>query len=151
MIMKLNIKARSYRGINLISLPTGWAWETLIITAALWSLLMVAAPGPVLSQAVKLIIVDVNVVAQGYRVSKLTGNSITNEKNERIGTLDDFVIGRDRSLFAVLQVGGFLGIGSHFVAVPYESLVIHDETRKIELPGASKEELKKLAEFKYRS
>ena len=149
--MKLNVKARSYRGINLISLPTGWAWETLIITAALWSLLMVAAPGPVLSQAVKLIIVDVNVVAQGYRVSKLTGNSITNEKNERIGTLDDFVIGRDRSLFAIIQVGGFLSIGSHLVAVPYESLVIHDETRKIELPGASKEELKILAEFRYRS
>jgi len=149
--MKLNVKARSYRGINLISLPTGWAWETLIITAALWSLLMVAAPGPVLSQAVKLIIVDVNVVAQGYRVSKLTGNSITNEKNERIGTLDDFVIGRDRSLFAIIQVGGFLGIGSHLVAVPYESLVINDETHKIELPGASKEELKKLAEFKYHS
>jgi PRC-barrel domain len=151
MIMKLNVKARSYRGINLISLPTGWAWETLMIAAALWSLLMVAAPGPVLSQAVKLIIVDVNVVAQGYRVSKLTGNSITNEKNERIGTLDDFVIGRDRSLFAIIQVGGFLGIGSHLVAVPYESLVINDETRKIELPGASKEELKKLAEFKYHS
>jgi hypothetical protein len=29
--------------------------------------------------------------------------------------------------------------------------VINDETRKIELPGASKEELKKLAEFKYHS
>ena len=112
---------------------------------------MVTAPGPVLSQAVQLVTVDVSVVARGYRVSKLTGNTITNEKNERIGTLDDFVIGRDRSLFAILQVGGFLGIGSHLVAVPYDSLVIHDETRKIELPGAFKEELKRLAEFKYRS
>jgi sporulation protein YlmC with PRC-barrel domain len=112
---------------------------------------MVTAAGPVLSQAVRLVTVDVNVVAQGYRVSKLTGNTVTNEKNERIGTLDDFVIARDRSLFAILQVGGFLGIGSHLVAVPYESLVINDETRKIELPGATKEELERLAEFRYRS
>ena len=128
-----------------------WEFQTLIPAIALCGLLMVTAPGPVLSQAVQLVTVDVNVVARGYRVSKLTGNTITNEKNERIGTLDDFVIGRDRSLFAILQVGGFLGIGSHLVAVPYDSLVIHDETRKIELPGAFKEELKRLAEFKYRS
>lgn len=144
--MKSNIKAT-----NVIRLPSMRAFQTLAWPIVLCGLLVIAAAGPVLSQAVKLVIVDVNVVAQGYRVSKLTGNSVTNEKNEKVGTLDDFVIGRDRSLFAVLQVGGFLGIGSHLVAVPYESLVIHDETRKIELPGASKEELKRLAEFKYRS
>jgi len=113
-------------------------------------LLLVAYSGPVYSQVVKLVTVDVNVVAQGYRVSRLTGSSVTNEKNEKIGTIDDFVIARNRSLFAVLQVGGFLGIGGHLVAVPYDSLVIDDEGSKIQLPGASKDELKKLTEFKYR-
>jgi hypothetical protein len=54
-----------------------------------------------------------------------------------------------RALFAVLQVGGFLGLGGRLVAVPYESLTIGDNGRKITLPGASKEELQKLAEFKY--
>ena len=144
--MKSNIKAT-----NVIRLPSIRAFQTLAWPIMLCGLLMLAAPGSVLSQAVQLVTVDVNVVAQGYRVSKLTGNSVTNDKNEKVGTLDDFVIGHDRSLFAILQVGGFLGIGSRLVAVPYESLVINDETRKIELPGASKEELKKLAEFKYRS
>jgi hypothetical protein len=105
---------------------------------------------PALSQGVKLVVVDVNVVAQGYRISKLTGSSVTNEKNEKIGSIDDFVVARDRSLFAVLQVGGFLGMGGHLVAVPYESLVIDDEGRAIRLPGASKEELKRLPEIKYR-
>jgi sporulation protein YlmC with PRC-barrel domain len=142
--MKSNIKAT-----NVIRLPSMRALQTLAWPTMLCGLLMLAAPGPVLSQAVQLVTVDVNVVAQGYRVSKLTGNSVTNDKNEKVGTLDDFVIGHDRSLFAILQVGGFLGIGSRLVAIPYESLVINDETRKIELPGASKEELKKLAEFKY--
>jgi sporulation protein YlmC with PRC-barrel domain len=147
--MKPTTNATAYR-CNAIALQSVWGFQTFIPALALCGLLMVTAAGPVLSQAVRLVTVDVNVVAQGYRVSKLTGNTVTNEKNERIGTLDDFVIGRDRSLFAILQVGGFLGIGSRLVAVPYESLVIHDETRKIELPGATKEELERLAEFRYR-
>jgi sporulation protein YlmC with PRC-barrel domain len=113
-------------------------------------LLIVVNPGPVLSQAVKLVTVDVNVVAQGYRLSRLTGSSVVNEKNEKIGTIDDFVVARDRSLFAVLQVGGFLGMGAHLVAVPYESLVIEEEGRNVQLPGASKDELKKLPEIKFR-
>jgi sporulation protein YlmC with PRC-barrel domain len=127
------------------------AWLT-VITAwlALGLLLIVVNPGPVLSQVVKLVTVDVNVVAQGYRLSRLTGSSVVNEKNEKIGTIDDFVVARDRSLFAVLQVGGFLGMGAHLVAVPYESLVIEEEGRNVQLPGASKDELKKLPEIKFR-
>jgi len=132
-------------------LPSPKTLLTLIAVAAmLGSLLIIANPRPVMSQAVKLVQVDVNVVAQGHRVSKLTGSSVTNEKNEKIGTIDDFVVARNRSLFAVLQVGGFLGMGGHLVAVPYESLVIDDEGRAVQLPGASKDELKKLPEIKYR-
>lgn len=122
----------------------------ITITAIAGLLLIVANPKPVLSQGVQLVQVDVNVVAQGYRVSKLTGRSVTNEKNERIGTIDDFVVARNYSLFAVLQIGGFLGMGGHLVAVPYDSLLIDDEGSKIQLRGASKDALKKLTEFKYR-
>jgi hypothetical protein len=127
------------------------AWLT-IITAwlTLGLLLIVVNPRPVLSQVVKLVTVDVNVVAQGYRISRLTGSSVVNEKNEKIGTIDDFVVARNRSLFAVLQVGGFLGMGAHLVAVPYESLVVEEEGRNVQLPGASKDELKKLPEIKFR-
>jgi hypothetical protein len=35
------------------------------------------------------------------------------------------------------------------VVVPYESLQIDDTGQKITLPGASKDELKKLSEFNY--
>jgi sporulation protein YlmC with PRC-barrel domain len=101
------------------------------------------------SQAVELVVVDVKAVARGYRTSKLKGTNVTNDKNEKIGEIDDIIIGRDKVLFAILQVGGFLGLGAHFVAVPYQSLVIDDTGRKIQLPGASREALKKLQEFKY--
>jgi hypothetical protein len=111
----------------------------------------VFAPRPVHSQpaAVGLAVVDVAVVGKGYRVSKLTGRPVVNQNNERIGEIDDFIIGRDRVLFTILQVGGFLGIGSHLVAVPYQALVLDDTGSKITLPGATKEELKRLAQFKY--
>jgi sporulation protein YlmC with PRC-barrel domain len=124
---------------------------TLIAAGGLFVLLLIAYSAPVQSQAVRLVTVDVNVVGQGYRASKLMGTSVTNEKNEKIGTLSDLVVAGDRSLFAVLEVGGFLGMGAHLVAVPYETLVINDEGREIRLPGASKDELKKLPEVRFRS
>ena len=37
----------------------------------------------------------------------------------------------------------------HLVVVPYDSLVIDETGQKITLPGASKDELKKLSEFNY--
>jgi sporulation protein YlmC with PRC-barrel domain len=108
-----------------------------------------AAPKPTYAQAVELIVVDVKAVARGYRASKLKGTNVTNDKNEKIGEIDDIVIGRDRVLFAILQVGGFLGLGERLVAVPYPSLQIDDTGRKIVLPGASRDALRKLPEFKY--
>ena len=123
---------------------------TLIAAVGLFVLLLIAYSAPVQSQAVRLVTVDVNVVGQGYRASKLMGTSVTNEKNEKIGTLSDLVVTPDRSLLAVLEVGGFLGMGAHLVGVPYETLVINDEGRGIRLPGASKDELKKLPEVRFR-
>lgn len=115
-------------------------------------LAMALATGPALPQVgVSLVKVDLSVVAQGYRMSKVIGSSVINDKNEKIGTLDDVIADKDKKQlnFAVLQVGGFLGLGSRLVAVPYDSLVIDDKERKVTLPGATKDELKKLSEFNY--
>jgi sporulation protein YlmC with PRC-barrel domain len=119
----------------------------------IWTALAVAlAAGPALSQAgVALIKVDLSVVSKGYRMSKLIGTTVINDKNEKIGTVDDVIADKDKKLlnFAVLQVGGFLGLGGRLVVVPYESLQIDDTGQKITLPGGSKDELRKLSEFNY--
>jgi sporulation protein YlmC with PRC-barrel domain len=119
----------------------------------IWTALALAlAAGPALSQAgVALIKVDLSVVSKGYRMSKLIGTTVINDKNEKIGTVDDIVADKDKKLlnFAVLQVGGFLGLGGRLVVVPYDSLQIDETGQKITLPGASKDELKKLSEFNY--
>src|SRR6202790_3071099 len=120
----------------------------LILTAFAVAL----ATGPALPQmGVQLIKVDLSVVAKGYRMSKLIGSSVINDKNEKIGTVDDVIADKDKKQlsFAVLQVGGSLGGGGHLVGGPKKGLVIDVPGRKITLPGASKDELKKLSEFNY--
>jgi sporulation protein YlmC with PRC-barrel domain len=139
-------------GMKTIALPYvryGGLLTFFMIGAMLGLLLIATGPRSAHSQGVQLVKVDVAVVASGYRVSKLTGHSVVNEKNENIGKIDDVVIARGKSLFTVLQVGGFLGIASRFVAVPFDSLKIDENGNKIELPGASRDELKKLADFNY--
>jgi sporulation protein YlmC with PRC-barrel domain len=121
----------------------------LAIIVMLGLVFVVASGKPALSQGIQLVKVDVSVVGKGLRASKLIGSNVVNEKNESVGKLDDIVFDNHNGMFAVLQVGGFLGLGSHLVAVPYNSLRIADNGRRIELPGASKDELKKLTEFKY--
>lgn len=100
--------------------------------------------------ALAIVHVDVAVVAKGYRTTELVGRSVYNDKNEKIGTLDDIMIAQDgAAMFGIVQVGGFLGLGGHLVAVPYKSLVMKDTENKIVLPGASKQALTAMTEFKY--
>jgi sporulation protein YlmC with PRC-barrel domain len=125
--------------------PDWMIWTALAIALAFTT-------RPASPQAgVELIKVDLSVVAKGYRMSKLIGSSVSNDKAEKIGTLDDVVADKKQLNFAVLQVGGFLGLGGHLVVVPYENLVIDDAGQKITLPGATKDALKKLSEFNYPS
>jgi sporulation protein YlmC with PRC-barrel domain len=136
------------------SIEVGFKVTKPVMISAMSALLLAAPfvlqPQPVRSQAVHLVEVDVKVAAAGYRASKLIGKSVLNDNDENVGKLDDIVLGPDaKANFAILQVGGFLGLGSRLVAVPFESLKIDKAGDKIVLPGASKTALEKLAEFKY--
>ena len=101
-------------------------------------------------QTVELVKIDVQKLAAGYRASKVIGSSVVNEENEVIGKIDDLLISLDgKEPYAVLSIGGFLGMGTHLVAVPYETLKSTDD--KIVLPGGTKNSLRMLPEFKYAS
>jgi hypothetical protein len=105
-------------------------------------------PAPAGAQTpVALVVVDVKAVALGYRASKLIGRPVTNDQRQEIGKIDDLVIGRDKVLFAIIGVGGFLGIGAHLVVAPYDHLTVSPQ--RITMPGATKEALRKLPEFHY--
>ncbi len=92
--------------------------------------------------------VDVTKISTGFRASKIIGADVVNASNESIGKIDDVIISADgKAPYAILSVGGFLGMGTHLIAIPYESLRVIE--RKIMLPTATKEQLKILPEFKY--
>jgi sporulation protein YlmC with PRC-barrel domain len=108
--------------------------------------------GPAFSQGapqtLSLMKVDPQSLATGYRTSKVVGSTVVNEANETVGTIDDLIVTPNEKVpFAVLSVGGFLGMGTKYVVVPYSALQVRD--KKILLPGATKESLKSLPEFKY--
>jgi hypothetical protein len=59
----------------------------------------------------------------GWRSSRIVGATVYNDSNQSIGTIDDLIVGQDGKIAtAVLSVGGFLGIGSKLVRVPYDQL-----------------------------
>ena len=118
----------------------------LLLAAAL----VVLSAGNIQAQTVELVVVDVKAVALGLQASKLIGMDVRNSKGEKIGTIDDLVIVPGAHIFAVLQVGGFLGLGGHLVAVPFESLTMTAGGSRASLPGGTKEALKKLPEFQYK-
>ena len=92
--------------------------------------------------------VDVQKLSAGYRASKVIGSSVLNDANEAIGKIDDLLVNTDgKAPYAVLSIGGFLGIDTHLIVVPYDSLNLVDN--KIVLPGGTKDTLKMLPEFKY--
>src|SRR5271169_4367420 len=101
-------------------------------------------------QTVTLMKVDPQSLATGFRASKLVGSTVVNEADETVGTIDDLIVTPGgQAPYAVLSVGGFLGLGTKYVVVPFPSLQVID--KRMVLRGATKEALKALPDFKYNS
>jgi sporulation protein YlmC with PRC-barrel domain len=76
------------------------------------------------------------------------GKSVLNDKNERIGSVDDIVIAPDKAVsYAIVGVGGFLGAGRHDVAIPVSQIkLVNDD---FVLAGATRDALKSMPRFEY--
>ena len=103
---------------------------------------------PVVGGSVLAVNVDV-VATTGYRASKLLGSNIFNDQGEKIGVLEDFIIGSDAKIsVAIIGVGGCLGMGARKVAVPATVFESNDQGQTV-VPGATKEALEALPAFRY--
>ena len=99
-------------------------------------------------QTVELANVDVQTLAAGYRASKVIGSHVVNDAHETIGEINDLLVSLDgKQPYAVLSIGGFLGMGTGLVVVPYDTLKF--VARKVVSASGAKEGLKMLPEFKY--
>ena len=99
-------------------------------------------------QTITLMKFDPQTLATGFRVSKVLGATVLNDANEKVGTIDDLIVTpTDKVPYAVLSVGGFLGMGTRLVVVPYDEIKAGD--KNMVLPGATRKSLKMLPAFNY--
>jgi len=107
-----------------------------------------------------------------WRASKLVGLSVYNDNNESVGSINDLLMDKSGSIKAVvIGVGGFLGVGEHLVAIPFEKIkfvnepIVYSGTNTAPAAAtpskpnpwypdhavfnATKDELKAMPEFKY--
>ncbi len=100
-------------------------------------------------------VVEMDAVVAGWSINRdILKKPVVNEKKEKIGTISDIVISPNSdgsapaASFAIVGVGGFLGIGKRDVAIPMEQIKLQDGT--LTLAGATKDALKALPAFEYR-
>jgi PRC-barrel domain len=82
----------------------------------------------------------------------LVGLKVTNDNNEKIGEIKDLVLNNNILVGYILSVGGFLGMGEHYVVISPSAVKISylDSDKKwTATMNATKDELKSAPEFKY--
>lgn len=110
-----------------------------------------ALPVPAKTGSPQLVVASVRLDG-GWRASKLIGASVYDDQNQKVGDVDDLIVaGQDKIAVAVVSVGGFLGIGSKLVAVPYEQLRYDPSGKdaRVVMPGATKDSLNTMPNFTY--
>jgi sporulation protein YlmC with PRC-barrel domain len=94
-------------------------------------------------------LVEMDAIVAGWSARRdLMGKTVVNDQKDRIGKVDDIIITpTNEASFAIVGVGGFLGMGKNDVAIPMRQLKIQDG--QLLLPGSTKEALKALPKFDY--
>jgi sporulation protein YlmC with PRC-barrel domain len=63
-----------------------------------------------------------------WRASKVVGLNVYNDNNESLGSINDLLTDKSGNIkAAVISVGGFLGVGTHLVAVPFDKIKFVNE------------------------
>jgi hypothetical protein len=79
---------------------------------------------------------------------QLLGQAVYNEKNERIGSVDDLIVSPSKAVsYAIIGAGGFLGVAKHDVAIPVSQF--SEQDGKFMLNGATKDAIKAMPQFEY--
>jgi sporulation protein YlmC with PRC-barrel domain len=102
--------------------------EGLMISKYLASALVITALGTGVASAQTATRTDATAPAAAHRegewrASKLVGVDVYNEGNEKIGDISEIILDKSGKVAnVIIGVGGFLGMGEHYVAVAYDKL-----------------------------
>jgi putative membrane protein len=83
---------------------------------------------------------------QAVSMEKLLGSPVVNTKGDKVGKIEDVVLDQTGRYFAVLSVGGFLGIGDKDVAMPLNDLQLGEEEAYL-MSAATEDQLKQMPEY----
>jgi sporulation protein YlmC with PRC-barrel domain len=103
--------------------------------------------------ALGVTVIEMEGVVVGWSAERdLLGKTVVNDKNDKIGKVDDLIISPSKgnapaAPFAIVGVGGFLGMGKHDVAIPMAQFKV--QNKQLSLPGATKDALKAMPAFVY--
>lgn len=88
-------------------------------------------------------------VVKGWSAKKqIMGKDVYNDKNEKVGVVEDLIIAPDKAVsYAIIGAGGFLGMGKYDVAIRMNQFKMVEG--KITLPGATKDAVKAMPAFQY--
>lgn len=84
--------------------------------------------------------------------SKLKGLTVTNQKDETVGEITDLALKNHDVDALILSVGGFLGMGEHYVAINPSAVKVsynNSDKKWHASMNASADQLKAAPEFKY--
>lgn len=92
---------------------------------------------------------EIKVLAKGWSIKKdILSKDVFNEASEKVGVIEDIIVTPDKALsYSIVSTGGFLGMAKHDVVIPVNQFKI--QNKRIVLPGATKEAVKAMPEFKY--
>jgi PRC-barrel domain len=139
--------------------------ETLLVSACLVSLNISPAsasqtpPTPMAAQleaapiagkvSLGVTVDEMQALVAGWSVKKdFLGKTVRNDKGERLGVIEDIIVTpKDSVSYAIIGVGGFLGINERHVAVRLGDLNRHNA--QFELAGATKDTVKAMPPFVY--
>ena len=99
--------------------------QLMLLIAALLLPRGAVAQTPEIAPLLRTVPADANTVADFYR------QSVYNQANDRIGRVEDLLVDKDgMTRVAILSVGGFLGLASKYVAVPFTALQLQLRERQ---------------------
>jgi sporulation protein YlmC with PRC-barrel domain len=84
--------------------------------------------------------------------SKLVGMDVYNNQNDKLGQVEDLVVDNGKTISGVVvSVGGFLGMGEHYVLIDPASIVVSDKDGSMKaVVDTNKDNLKAAPTFTYK-
>ena len=121
----------------------------LVLAGVLLSVPTVSRAQVAGSTVIGVSVAEARVVASGWSAKRqILGQPVFNDKDERIGSIDDIIVAPDKAVsYAIINAGGFLAMTKHDVAIPVFQLKLVDS--KLVLAGATKDALKASPPFEY--